>query len=121
MLTRDAIRVLQNLLGIRLAEAVRVTVVMSAGEIDLVESETSSVAVAALVYQAQLRAARRIADPARQRAAIAAAREDAKRHDATIRARFTLDPHAAERAPRPQEKPVYPAPPLPSGTGAPHA
>lgn len=116
--SRDAFRVLQDGLGIGLAEAARITVLMSGAELDLVESESSPVAIAALVYQAQLRAARRITDPDRQRAAIAALRADAARHHQVIRARVPIDfrgaPAAASpdvpRAPR-----VYSEPPPPAG------
>lgn len=119
MAERDAIRVLQDLLGVSLAEAVRLSVLMSGGELDLVEAETSPVAVASLVYQAQLRAARRIADPHRQRDAVRVAREDAKRHHATICHSVPIDPHVADGTARPSATPVYPTPPIPSGV--PHA
>lgn len=86
----DAISVIRRQLDMSLAAACRVIRLMSGAELDLVETSQSPVEVAALLYQAQMRAAKRISDPAARRSAIAAARQDAEQHQRIIRERTVV-------------------------------
>jgi hypothetical protein len=116
---KDAIAVLRDSLGVSLVEAAQIASRMSGVELDLVESDHSPVAVAALVYGANLRAARRIADPERRKNAVRIARTDAQRHHDTIRQRVSVDAHAGDGTSQPSVRTVYPSPPVPRGD--PHA
>jgi hypothetical protein len=106
----DAIQVMRRQLGLTLADSCRLSAKMTGAELDTVEAAQSPVEVAALIYQAQLRWARRIADPELQRRAVWAAREDAKRHQATIEERVVIRPPSDE-PPRESGPRVYPTPP----------
>lgn len=108
---QDAIAVMRGMLRIGLAEAARIAAAMSGAELDLVESSRSAVEVAALVYQAQVRAARRLPDPVQQRHGIAAARVAAARHQAVIADTVRVDPHdtiipLVERLPQVYQSPA---------------
>lgn len=106
-----AIDCMQRVLGLSLLEAARVSAVMSDRELDLVERERSPVAIASLIYQAQVRAARRIQDPEASRLAVRQARADAQRHGQLLADRAPVGYPDDTSPPRDSGPRVYPAPP----------